>query len=217
LLHPELGLAEPERTLSSAKVGTVVTLLIVAGVATIFLFNREPTPPPKPKPIPGPQGFLQERPIGDDVVKNHITIAAVWLPAVGMAGMPEPSSDVIHLEADIRATADNPNGFAKDEFVPYLKIKYELIDAKSSKLLQTGDLMPMVASDGLHYGANIAKPEPGTYRLVYKIEPPSAGGLGRHVDAATGVAAWWEPFEAAFDWIMEPDQGKAVAGTSGKS
>jgi periplasmic iron binding protein len=204
--------------LSSAKVGTAVTLLIIAGVGAIFLLNREPAQAPL-RPTgqgSGPQGPLREWPIGEDVVKNHITIAAVWLPAVGMAGMPEPSSDVIHLEADIHATADNPNGFAKDEFVAYLKIKYELSDTKGGKLLQSGDLMPMVASDGLHYGANIAKPGPGTYRLVYKIEPPSAGGLGRHVDAATGVAAWWEPFEVGFDWIMEADKPQTVAGTSGR-
>jgi uncharacterized protein involved in high-affinity Fe2+ transport len=218
LLHPDLGLAEPESTLSSAKVGTAVTLLIVAGVGAIFLLNREPAQAPLPQPkvvTPGP-GIVQERPIGEDVIKNHINVAAVWLPAVGMAGMPEPSNDVIHLEADIKATADNPNGFAKDEFVPYLKIKYELSDTKGGKPLQAGDLMPMVASDGLHYGANIARPGPGSYRLVYKIEPPSAGGLGRHVDAATGVAAWWEPFEVGFDWTMEPDKPTAVAGTSSR-
>jgi uncharacterized protein involved in high-affinity Fe2+ transport len=204
--------------LSSAKVGTAVTLLIIAGVGAIFLLNREPAQAPVRPTGPGPRppGPLREWPIGEDVVKNHITIAAVWLPAVGMAGMPEPSSDVIHLEADIHATADNPNGFAKDEFVPYLKIKYELSDAKGGKLLQSGDLMPMVASDGLHYGANIAKPGPGTYRLVYKIEPPSSGGLGRHVDAATGVAAWWEPFETTFDWTMEADQGQGTAATPGR-
>jgi uncharacterized protein involved in high-affinity Fe2+ transport len=204
--------------LSSAKVGTAVTLLIIAGVGAIFLLNREPAQaPPQPRTVVGPQpGFSPERPIGEDVIKNHINIAAVWLAAVGMAGMPEPSSDVIHLEADIHATADNPNGFAKDEFVPYLKIKYELSDTKGGRPLQAGDLMPMVASDGLHYGANIAKPGPGSYRLVYKIEPPSAGGLGRHVDAATGVAAWWEPFEVGFDWIMEADKPQTAAGTSGR-
>ena len=206
-------MTELEKTLNNGKVGMAMTLLIIAGVGAIFLLNREPAPPPPPRPKPpvSPANGGRETPIGEDVVKNHITIAAVWLPAVGMAGMPEPSSDVIHLEADIHATADNPNGFAKDEFVPYLKIKYELLDAKGGKPLQSGDLMPMVASDGLHYGANIARPGPGSYRLIYKVEPPSAGGLGRHVDAATGVAAWWEPFEAGFDWTMEPDKRQAPA------
>ena len=60
--------------------------------------------------------------------------------------------------------------------------------------------MPMVARDGLHYGASIAMPKAGAYRLTYHIEPPSAGGLGRHSDPVTGVAPWWEPFEVSFDW-----------------
>jgi uncharacterized protein involved in high-affinity Fe2+ transport len=193
--------------MSRARVGPIVTMLIVGGVALILVLNREPSrspgPRPAPPPAPAPRGPIVERPIGDPVVKNHIDVAAVWLPSVSMAGMPDPTDDVIHLEADIHATADNPNGFAKDEFVPYLKIRYEVRDAKSGKLLQGGDLLPMVASDGLHYGANVVKPAPGQYKLVYKIEPPSAGGLGRHVDAATGVAAWWEPFEVSFDWDVE--------------
>ena len=48
--------------------------------------------------------------------------------------------------------------------------------------------MPMVARDGLHYGANIEMPRAGRYTLTYRIDPPSAGGLGRHSDAVTGVA-----------------------------
>jgi periplasmic iron binding protein len=58
----------------------------------------------------------------------------------------------------------------------------------------------MVARDGLHYGASIAMPTPGSYRLTYRLAPPSAGGLGRHSDPVTGVAPWWQPFEVAYDW-----------------
>lgn len=192
--------------MSRSKVGPVVTLLIVAGVALILVLNREPPRPASPPPkapagnpqAAGPQGG--ERQIGDEVVRNHMTIAAVWLPPVGMAGMPAPSDDVIHLEADVHATADNPNGFAKDEFVPYMKVRYELSDS-AGKPLQSGDLIPMVAADGLHYGANVARPAPGTYRLVYRLEPPA---IGRHTDPATGVSPWWEPFEASFEWTMDP-------------
>ena len=60
--------------------------------------------------------------------------------------------------------------------------------------------MPMVARDGLHYGATIEMPKAGRYKLTYAIEPPSDGGLGRHVDPATGVDPWWKPFEVSFDW-----------------
>ena len=61
-------------------------------------------------------------------------------------------------------------------------------------------MIPMVARDGLHYGASIEMPRAGRYTLTYRIDPPSAGGLGRHADPATGVAPWWEPFEVSFDW-----------------
>jgi uncharacterized protein involved in high-affinity Fe2+ transport len=64
-------------------------------------------------------------------------------------------------------------------------------------------MTPMVARDGLHYGANIAMPRAGRYTLTYRIEPPWKGGLGRHSDPVTGVAPWWEPFEVSFDWDYE--------------
>ena len=115
------------------------------------------------------------------------------------------SSSLIHLEADIHATEGNRNGFAKDEFVPYLVVHYtiEPLDgggkAGSTQPIK-GTMMPMVARDGMHYGASIEMPTAGHYKLTYAIEPPSAGGLGRHADRATGVEPWWKPFEASFDW-----------------
>jgi uncharacterized protein involved in high-affinity Fe2+ transport len=201
-----------------------VTIVILGGVAAIVGFNLNPTParpgasPSKESPTPAPAsspasavkpaGF-REYPIGDEVLKNHMRIAAVWLPPVAMEGMPAmPAGDVIHLEADIHATEGNLNGFAKDEFVPYLKIHYTITPNDGGTPLQQGDLapmvkgelMPMIARDGLHYGASLSMPRAGMYRLTYAIEPPSAGGLGRHSDPVTGVSPWWEPFEVSFDW-----------------
>jgi uncharacterized protein involved in high-affinity Fe2+ transport len=152
-----------------------------------------------------PAGF-REYPIGDEVEKNQMVISAVWLPSVRMEGMDPPgSSSLIHLEADIHATEGNRNGFAKDEFVPYLVVHYTIAPSDPNGQGGNvppieGDLRPMVARDGLHYGATIDMPKPGRYRLTYAIKPPSAGGLGRHVDPATGVEPWWQPFEASFDW-----------------
>ena len=73
--------------------------------------------------------------------------------------------------------------------------------------------MPMVARDGLHYGATIEMPGDGHYKLTYAIKPPSAGGLGRHVDPATGVEPWWKPFEVSFDW----DFNRRTPVVTGKS
>jgi len=91
-----------------------------------------------------------------------------------------------------------------------------LVVADSGTLVATGQLIPMMARDGFHYGATIAQPHPGTYRLIYAIHPPSAlpagaGGMGRHSDPATGIAPWWEPFEASFDWTVELDDAKVTS------
>jgi uncharacterized protein involved in high-affinity Fe2+ transport len=144
---------------------------------------------------------FREYPIGDEVEKNQMRIGAVWLPPVQMDGMAIPeSSAMIHLEADIHATAGNRNGCAKDEFIPYLTVNYTIEPEgteRNSAGTIAGKLMPMVARDGWHYGASIEMPKPGRYKLTYSIEPPSAG---RHVDPATGVEAWWKPFAVSFDW-----------------
>ena len=204
--------------------GPIVVGLILAGVVAVLALNvnwkgwrglgsndpRSSQAPSSPVPasetgVRPPAGF-REYPIGDDVERNQIRVAAVYLPPVQMEGMRDASSSaLIHLEADIHATAGNRNGFAKDEFVPYLRVRYTIVPSgalergKTSEPIQ-GTMMPMVARDGLHYGATIEMPVAGRFKLTYAIEPPSAGGLGRHADRATGVDPWWKPFEATFDW-----------------
>jgi uncharacterized protein involved in high-affinity Fe2+ transport len=146
---------------------------------------------------------FREYPIGEEVERNQMRIAAVWLPPIQMDGMAGPaSSALIHVEADIHATEGNRNGFPKDEFVPYLSVRYNIVPV--GQLSETssigpisGTMMPMTARDGWHYGASIELPRAGRYKLTYAIEPPNAG---RHSDAITGVDPWWKPFEVSFDW-----------------
>ena len=205
--------------------GPLVTGLIVLGVVAILVVNLQPgrpdkAPPPIPVPVPpdpkdqpSSAKGAEEHVIGD-AFKNHLHIVAVWLSAVKMEGMDSAetkgASDLIHLEADVKSTEDNPNGFAKDEFVPYLKVAYSIVPAQGGSPIDQGELTPMIAWDGLHYGANIVMPKAGDYRLIFAIQSPSAGGLGRHSDPATGVAPWWEPFQATIDWTVEPASAKAV-------
>jgi periplasmic iron binding protein len=206
--------------------GPIVVVLIFVGVILILAMNlnlkgRNPagssespgpaSPTAQPTQIaPPPAGIVRaladfrEYPIGEEGEKNQIRIAAVYLPPVKMEGMGDSGSfGLIHLEADIHATEGNRNGFAKDEFVPYLLVHYKIVPADpkaaASEPIQ-GDMMPMVARDGLHYGATIEMPKAGRYKLTYAIDPPSMGGLGRHDDAATGVEPWWKAFEVSFDW-----------------
>jgi uncharacterized protein involved in high-affinity Fe2+ transport len=151
---------------------------------------------------PRPAGF-REYPIGEEVEKNQMRIAAVWLPPIEMNGMSGPSSSsLIHIEADIHATEGNRNGFPKDEFVPYLTVRYTIVPADKPQTRSTiepitGTMTPMMARDGWHYGASIEMPRAGHYKVTYAIDPPSAG---RHSDPMTGVDPWWKPFEVSFDW-----------------
>jgi uncharacterized protein involved in high-affinity Fe2+ transport len=203
--------------LNKAWSGPLVAGVIVLGVAAILVLNFQPdqpksvaTPPPvmdQTQLVPPPE----EHPIGDPVSRNHIQVVAVWLNGVTMDGISSGPSDLIHLEADVRSLGENPNGFAKDEFIPYLKVTYAIVPAAGGPAIDKGSLFPMIASDGLHYGANIAMPKPGSYKLTYDIEPPSAGGLGRHVGVG-GVAPWWKPFQAEFDWDVEGPKTTALAG-----
>ncbi|SMC27543.1 hypothetical protein SAMN02745857_02906 [Andreprevotia lacus DSM 23236] len=146
-----------------------------------------------------------EYPIGKPAIKAGMEIGAVYLQPIKMEpeGMMNPveKSDV-HLEADIHAVKGNPNGFAEGEWVPYLLIKYEIQKVGSKNVIK-GDFMPMVASDGPHYGDNVKLEGPGKYKLKYTVLAPSenpGAHFGRHVDKETGVAAWFKPFELNYEF-----------------
>lgn len=152
-----------------------------------------------------PWACAVETPIGKPHVEGGMEVAAVYLQPIEMepAGMMrEARISDIHLEADIRAVKDNPNGFGEGEWVPYLVVKYRLAKAGQAQALE-GELMPMVASDGPHYGDNVKLMGPGKYTLVLTVQPPSMtrqAHFGRHVDKETGVAAWFKPFSATYEF-----------------
>lgn len=139
--------------------------------------------------------------IGESVEKNGMEIGAVYLQPIMMEpmlpGMHEPAD--VHLEADIHAVKDNKNGFGPGDWVPYLGITYR-ITREGSPWIASGAFMPMVASDGPHYGANIKLNGAGKYKLVYRIEPPPYNGFYRHTDKETGVAEWWAPFDVEWEF-----------------
>ncbi|MFZ5968432.1 MAG: iron transporter [Bacillota bacterium] len=152
---------------------------------------------------------FQEYPIGDEVEAEGMNIAAIYLKPVDMepamkAGLSADKSD-IHLEADITALKDNPFGFGFGEFVPYLTIKY-IISDESGKEVLSGSFMPMNASDGSHYGANVKMPGAGTYKLKYIIESPENKDFLLHTDDETGVPGrfWKKPVEVEFEFPYVP-------------
>jgi uncharacterized protein involved in high-affinity Fe2+ transport len=148
-----------------------------------------------------PSAGAAEFHIGKALEKNGMEIGAVYLQPVVMApalpGMGGRSD--VHLEADIHALADNPNGFRPGDWVPYLDITYRIRKLDSS--WETfGHFMPMVANDGPHYGANVTLSGPGRYQVSYHILPPPYQGFFRHIDEETGVAQWWAPFDVGWEF-----------------
>lgn len=148
-----------------------------------------------------------EYPIGKPQVKGGMEIAAVYLQPVTMdppGMMRDAKASDIHLEADIKATDKNENGFADGTWIPYLVIAYELTKQGSNEKI-TGSMMPMVASDGPHYGDNVKLAGPGRYKLKLSIAPPGSdphSHFGRHVDKETGVGAWFKPFTVEYDFAF---------------
>ena len=87
--------------------------------------------------------------VGGPVKEQDMEIVANYLLGIEMAPMPmtmggmmEHGADMIHLEADIHATADSPYGYADGAWIPYLTVSYDLkkdgsdwsADRKSTRL-----------------------------------------------------------------------------------
>lgn len=151
--------------------------------------------------------MAKEYPIGKPQMVAGMEVAAVYLQPIEMdpPGMMRDAKDSdIHLEADIRAAKNNRNGYAEGDWVGYLKVTYELSKDAGDHVLK-GSLMPMVASDGAHYGDNVKLLGPGKYRLKLTVAPPSANPdahFGRHVDKETGVAPWFDTFSVEYDFTF---------------
>ncbi len=146
-----------------------------------------------------------EYPIGVPQQRAGMEIAAVYLQPVEMEpeGMMKKASESdIHLEADIHALANNPNGFEEGAWVPYLAVKFE-VSKIGGDYKVAGEFMPMVANDGPHYGDNVKLAGPGKYKVKYTVLPPSANPhshFGRHTDRATGVRPWFKPIEVEYEF-----------------
>lgn len=152
---------------------------------------------------------FEEFPIGEEQEVEGIKVGAIYLQPVDMepsdkAGLPASQSD-FHLEADIAALEGNATGFGIGEFIPYLTVHYQIKAKDSDKVVSEGTFMPMNASDGAHYGANVKLAGAGEYVLTYVIESPEKMDYLLHTDDATGVKGrfWQEPIELTweFSWV----------------
>jgi uncharacterized protein involved in high-affinity Fe2+ transport len=149
----------------------------------------------------------KEYPIGKPQIVSGIEVAATYLQPIEMdpPGMMRAATESdLHLEADIHSAKGNANGFPEGDWLPYLVIGYELTKLPDGKTIK-GDLMPMVANDGPHYGDNVKLLGAGKYKLTLTVSPPATTGhaaFGRHVDKETGVGPWFAPFSVDYEFTF---------------
>lgn len=138
--------------------------------------------------------------VGGPVHQNDMEIVANYLVGIMMAPMTPNMAmgpDIIHLEADVHATADNVYGYPDGAWIPYLTVSYSL-EKLNTAWKATGTLKPMTAMDGPHYADNVKMDGPGKYKVTYGFTPPEVNGFFRHTDKETGVPEWWKPFSQEF-------------------
>ena len=161
-----------------------------------------------PAPTEDEAAGFDEFPIGDEQDVGPLHIGGVYFQPVDM----EPAGNSLakneadcHVEADISANdSGSVLGYGVGDFVPYLHVK-AYIQKHGSDKVQEVAFMPMNASDGPHYGANMKFEEGlGKYNVKFEIKAPGNDYL-LHVDAETGVTGrfWTEPLIVEwndFEW-----------------
>jgi uncharacterized protein involved in high-affinity Fe2+ transport len=187
------------------KIKTFMVLLLIA-LCTGMAFaggKKQQGVRPESTVAPGEDAGFEEFPLGDDHELGPLNVAGVYFQPVDMLpagnGLSAAQSDV-HLEADISAL-ENDLGYGVGDFVPNLTVKYELSQTNGWKA--EGTFMPMNASDGPHYGANVKLNGIGTYKVRFIVQNPEAQGYLLHVDQTTGVPGrfWTQPLVA--EWNVD--------------
>jgi len=108
------------------------------------------------------------------------------------------AADSIFLTADVHATKDNAQGFTG--FIPYLSISYALTKEGEPTFKKSGLLYPTASKSGPRYMGAAGMGGPGTYHLIYIVSPPSAHGMYRQTGKENGVADWWKPITATWNF-----------------
>ncbi len=144
---------------------------------------------------PGEAAGFTEYPIFEDEEVGFLNVSAVYFQPVPMSNGNESIDGFdIHLEADISAL-QNDLGFGVGDWVPYLTVDYKVVGSDGSTAAE-GTFMEMSASDGPHYGANIALPNADTYSLTFTIHSPEENGYLLHTDAETGPGGSFDEYFA---------------------
>jgi uncharacterized protein involved in high-affinity Fe2+ transport len=184
----------------------MVLLLIAACAGFVFANGSQEGRRPESMVNPGEEAGFEEFPLGDEIELFPLNVAGVYFQPVDMlpAGNSLPAAQAdMHMEADIAALEGNGLGYGAGDFVPNLTVRYEIVKTDGWKT--EGTFMPMNASDGPHYGANLKLDGAGTYNIKFIIQNPESQGYLIHTDQETGVPGrfWNQPLVAEwdFDWI----------------
>ena len=142
---------------------------------------------------PGEDAGFTEYPIFEDEECGFLNVSAVYFQPVPMSGGNEDTTKFdIHLEADISAL-ENKLGFGVGDWVPYLTVDYK-VTKQNGDVAAEGVFMEMSASDGPHYGANIALPDADTYNVEFTIHSPEENGYLLHTDSETGPGGSFDDY-----------------------
>ena len=177
--------------------------------AFVFAGGQQQGTRPESAIAPGEEAGFVEYPVGDDIELFPLNVAGVYFQPVDMvpasAGLPASQSD-IHIEADISALEGNNLGYGAGDFVPFLTVDYEISQANGWKI--NGTFMPMSASHGPHYGANLKLNGIGDYHIKFIIKSPEALNYVLHIDETTGVPGrfWTSPLVAEWDFLFAGPQ-----------
>lgn len=149
---------------------------------------------------------INEIEVGDSGPQTNgpLTLSLVYFQAVdmehGSMAMPPASESDMHFEVDVKTTEKATEwGYEADQFLPYLKINVVVTDQETGKETDLGTMMPMIASDGPHYGNNI-KLAPGKYDVKVTVQSPADDFMLHTGKDSSGVKGrfWEEPLVFEF-------------------
>ena len=144
---------------------------------------------------PGEAAGFTEIPIFEDMEVGFLHVNAVYFQPVPMSNGNENIEGFdLHLEADV-AALENDLGFELGSWVPYMTVDYDVVGS-DGKSAASGSFMVMSASDGPHYGANIALPNADTYSITFTFHSPEENGYLLHTDAETGPGGSFDEYFA---------------------
>lgn len=145
-------------------------------------------------------GFTEVE-IFSGVEKEFLNLNAVYFQPVDMTGGYKAEDYDCHLELDVSALQSGSKfGFGNGDWVPYLTVNYEVTKNDSGEKVSEGTFMPMAASDGPHYGANIKMKGDGLYTVKFTVKFPDSSTYLIHTDE-TGPES--HEFPAAIEYSYD--------------